>query len=141
LLKFEPISRSDDGLVDILQIGRRDDAGYFYYVMELADDSNAGGGTRNAQEIQAGRDVPIAPRRGSGQPTLSASRASFRAPDARGPLPPAECVSIGLRLASALEHLLQLARGAAALGALITLKARPGVLLNSKWNPCDRLLA
>ena len=30
LLKFEPISRSHDGLVDILQIGRRDDAGYFY---------------------------------------------------------------------------------------------------------------
>src|SRR5215470_18082646 len=37
LLKFEPISRSHDGLVDILQIGRRDDAGYFFYVMELAD--------------------------------------------------------------------------------------------------------
>jgi serine/threonine protein kinase len=37
LLKFEPISRSHDGLVDILQIGRRDDAGYFYYVMELAN--------------------------------------------------------------------------------------------------------
>ena len=29
LLKFEPISRSHDGLVDVLQIGRRDDAGYF----------------------------------------------------------------------------------------------------------------
>src|SRR5206468_9614699 len=68
LLKFEPISRSHDGLVDILQIGRRDDAGYFYYVMELADDSNAGGGTRNAQEIQAGRDVPIAPRRAQDSP-------------------------------------------------------------------------
>src|SRR5215467_10056614 len=37
LLKFEPISRSHDGLVDILQIGRRDEDGYFYYVMELAD--------------------------------------------------------------------------------------------------------
>jgi hypothetical protein len=35
LLKFEPISRSHDGLVDILQIGRRDDGGYFFYVMEL----------------------------------------------------------------------------------------------------------
>ena len=35
--KFEPISRSHDGLVDILQIGRNDQAGYFYYVMELAD--------------------------------------------------------------------------------------------------------
>src|SRR6266516_6091090 len=34
---FEPISRSHEGLVDILQIGRNDQAGHFYYVMELAD--------------------------------------------------------------------------------------------------------
>src|SRR6266516_7405692 len=33
--KFEPISRSHDGLVDILQVGGTED--YFYYVMELAD--------------------------------------------------------------------------------------------------------
>src|SRR5882672_9668828 len=37
--KFEPISRSHEGLVDILQIGRGD--GYFYYVMELADDADS----------------------------------------------------------------------------------------------------
>src|SRR6266496_6771463 len=35
--KFEPISRSHEGLVDVLQIGRGD--GYFYYIMELADDA------------------------------------------------------------------------------------------------------
>ena len=35
--KFEPVSRSHEGFVDILQIGRDDAAGYFYYVMELAD--------------------------------------------------------------------------------------------------------
>ena len=34
---FEPISRSHEGLVDLLQVGRDDVAGYFYYVMELAD--------------------------------------------------------------------------------------------------------
>src|SRR5215471_15290278 len=39
--KFEPISRSHPGLVDLLQVGRNDSAGYFYYVMELADDLNA----------------------------------------------------------------------------------------------------
>src|SRR5829696_3588294 len=38
----EPISRSHPGLVDILQIGRNDEAGYFYYVMELADDEHTG---------------------------------------------------------------------------------------------------
>src|SRR5947209_18455641 len=35
--KFEPISRSHDGFVDILQVGGTDE--YFYYVMELADDA------------------------------------------------------------------------------------------------------
>src|SRR2546422_8967565 len=37
LQKFEPLSRSHDGFVDILQLGRNEEAGYFYYVMELAD--------------------------------------------------------------------------------------------------------
>ena len=35
--KFEPISRSHEGLVDILQVGGTEE--YFYYVMELADDA------------------------------------------------------------------------------------------------------
>src|SRR6266550_5485130 len=37
LQKFEPLSRSHDGFVDVLQLGRNNEAGYFYYVMELAD--------------------------------------------------------------------------------------------------------
>src|SRR5688572_13207927 len=40
--KFEPVSRSHDGLVDILHVGRNDEAGYFFYVMELADDAQTG---------------------------------------------------------------------------------------------------
>ena len=39
---FEPVSRSHEGFVDILQVGRRDEAGYFFYVMELADDQETG---------------------------------------------------------------------------------------------------
>ena len=35
---FEPISRSHPSQMDILHVGRNDAAGYFYYVMELADD-------------------------------------------------------------------------------------------------------
>src|SRR5438552_7051590 len=35
--KFEPISREHEGLVDVLQIGQGE--GYFYYIMELADDA------------------------------------------------------------------------------------------------------
>ena len=40
ILKFEPVSRTHPGFVDILQVGRNDPAGYFYYVMELADDAS-----------------------------------------------------------------------------------------------------
>jgi hypothetical protein len=35
--KFEPISRTHEGFVDILQVRRNDAEGWFYYVMELAD--------------------------------------------------------------------------------------------------------
>jgi WD40 repeat protein len=38
--RYEPVSRSADGLVHVLHVGRNDAAGYFYYVMELADAAN-----------------------------------------------------------------------------------------------------
>jgi WD40 repeat protein len=34
---YEPVSRTADGLVHVLQVGRNNAEGYFYYVMELAD--------------------------------------------------------------------------------------------------------
>src|SRR2546426_7957779 len=40
--KFEPISRLHEGLVDLLQVGRNDAEGWFYYVVERADDSGGG---------------------------------------------------------------------------------------------------
>src|SRR5688572_22703823 len=39
--KFEPVSRTHPSQVSILQVGRDREAGYFYYVMELADDAEA----------------------------------------------------------------------------------------------------
>ncbi|MGA2244014.1 MAG: serine/threonine-protein kinase [Verrucomicrobiota bacterium] len=42
LLRFEPLSRQHDGLVDVLQVGGNAELGYFYYIMELADDVHAG---------------------------------------------------------------------------------------------------
>lgn len=42
LKNFEPISRSHRGLVEILHVGRDEQAGYFYYVMEAADDVEGG---------------------------------------------------------------------------------------------------
>src|SRR3990172_7117366 len=45
--KFEPISRSQENLVHILHVGRFAEG--FFYVMELADDSNAECGVRSAE--------------------------------------------------------------------------------------------
>ena len=42
LQKFEPVSRTHPGLVSILHIGRNAEAGYFYCVMEVADDMARG---------------------------------------------------------------------------------------------------
>src|SRR5947207_3434208 len=101
LQKFEPISRSHDGFVDILQLGRNDPAGYFYYVMELADDQNAERGTRNA-ELTASLETPH-----SGLCTPNFYRPLTLRDDLRhlGALPIGECLAIGAKLASALEHL------------------------------------
>jgi formylglycine-generating enzyme required for sulfatase activity len=39
---FEPISRSHPGLIDILHVGRNADEGFYFCVMELADDRYSG---------------------------------------------------------------------------------------------------
>src|SRR5215471_16183357 len=40
--RFEPISRSHEGFVDVLHVGINEEQGYFYYVMELGDDRTSG---------------------------------------------------------------------------------------------------
>lgn len=42
ICRFEPISRSHPGLITVLHVGKNEAAGYFYYVMELADDARTG---------------------------------------------------------------------------------------------------
>jgi formylglycine-generating enzyme required for sulfatase activity len=42
LKRFEPISRRHEGLVPILQVGRNEQEGFYYYVMEMADDVERG---------------------------------------------------------------------------------------------------
>jgi serine/threonine protein kinase len=103
LQQFEPISRTHDGLMDILHLGRPAEEGWFYYVMELADDANAERGGRNAE-------VP-----GSGPAAVS--RSAFCAPSSyvphtlreelrtRGALPIDRLLELGLQLSAALEHL------------------------------------
>lgn len=80
--QFEPVSRTHDSQVDILHVGRGD--GCFYYVMELADDQASGG------QILAHQYTPR---------TLKNDLVF------RGRLPFEECVSIGVALTTALQHL------------------------------------
>lgn len=84
ILRFEPVSRLHDGLVDILQVGQNQEAGYFYYVMELADDLETG------QNIQPDHYQPK---------TLALGQHRCRR------LPIAECVRLGAAIASALGFL------------------------------------
>ena len=84
LVKFEPVSRLHDGLVDVLQVGGGNDAGYFYCVMELADDIATG------QIILPEQYTPR---------TLAFDLAQRRR------LPIDECVRLGAAIASAVSFL------------------------------------
>jgi len=82
--KFEPISRSHEGMINVLHVGRSESGDAFYYVMELADD---------AQDMPAIDPATYSPK-------------SIRSEIVRrGRLPLDECVRISLSLANALGHL------------------------------------
>ena len=82
--KFEPVSRSHDGLVDILHVGRNDDGGYFFYVMELADDLTG--------SLQV-------------DPEQYQPKTLQREIQERGRLPIQDCLRISLALTNALGYL------------------------------------
>ncbi|MBI5767464.1 MAG: protein kinase [Verrucomicrobia bacterium] len=84
LKEFASISLGESIQMALLHIGRNDDAGYFYYVMELADDADGG------REIVPAGYVPL---------TLTEARKR------RGRLPVAECVGLGVELARVLAGL------------------------------------
>ena len=100
--KFEPISRSHPGLMNILQIGRHETEGYFYYVMELAD----------AVPPQASDQSSVFSKQSESLITDHCSLITAYLPRTlrsdlklRGRLPFDECLQIGLALTSALQHL------------------------------------
>ncbi len=105
LQRFEPISRSHDGFVDILHLGRNGEAGYFYYVMELADNgSESRLQPASADEKLTHRSLLAPDRLKAGLQTYS-PRTLRHDLKHRGHLPLTDCVSIGLKLCSALDHL------------------------------------
>jgi serine/threonine protein kinase len=82
--KFEPVSRASESQINIFEVGRRDDAGYFYYIMELADD--AGGG----RDIDPDSYVPK---------TLKSEL------QRRKRFPADECLRLGFSLSAAVDNL------------------------------------
>ncbi|CAN5358408.1 hypothetical protein BH09VER1_BH09VER1_29070 [soil metagenome] len=82
MASFEPISRSHEGFVDILHVGKGE--GFFYYIMELADD---------LQSAAAFDESTYQPK------TLKSVL------DLRGRLPARECIEFGISLTTALQAL------------------------------------
>ncbi len=116
--RFEPISREHPGFVDVLQVGRNDQAGFFYYVMELADDANHDTG---AQLLDDPGSSSITPSGATPRPinpdqySPKTLRSILRSPvgddnsadGSRHCLPINQCLTIASELAAALHHLHQ----------------------------------
>ena len=104
LKKFEPISHARESQVDIFHVGRNDEAGFFYYIMELADQAERSDGVAECWSNGT------KPAQHSNTPALQHSdsyipRTLKHDLRTRGALPVAECVQIALSLTRALEHL------------------------------------
>ena len=107
--RFERISREHPSQLALFHIGRNEAAGYFYYVMELADAASAASDqcsvgqssvsqTPSAESIKAGKlntDSLI----------TEYSPRKLRADLERGRLPASRVLEIGLALSEALSHL------------------------------------
>lgn len=98
--RFEPISRSHDGLVDILQVGRNDESGCFYYVMELADSAQKA--APDASDNTTFASLPTAAAFSEAEYLPRTLAADLRT-HTRLPVP--ACLPIFLNLATALGHL------------------------------------
>ena len=105
ILKYEPVSRTHEGLVQVLHAGRDEARGCFYYVMELADDAGVGEGAREC----GSEEKPCSTH--SLTPPLPRFPASYSPRTLRSELAlqqrlaPAEAAQLVLRLAGALAHL------------------------------------
>jgi TolB-like protein/Flp pilus assembly protein TadD len=84
LKAFTSMSRPDAGQLALLHVGQNEAVGFFFYVMELADDVAMG------TDVDPASYVPL---------TLKEVRTR------RGRLPPAECVSLGADIARSLSGL------------------------------------
>ncbi len=121
LVKFEPVSREHEGLVDILHVGRND-GDFFYCVMELADavapplpslspaPSGGEGGRRPGEEEASlksgdGKHAPGQPPASLLDPQAYAPKTLASVIQPRGRLPVDEILRFSLPLAEALVFL------------------------------------
>jgi hypothetical protein len=81
--RFEELSRGHVGVVEVLRLERDEDRGFFFCVMELADDAGEG----------------------DFDPATYTPRTLRSELTAHGALPPVECLKVGVSLARALAHL------------------------------------
>ena len=97
--KFEPVSRLHASQVAVLEVGRNDEAGFFYYAMELADPA-----------VDA-EHLPVSVRQSRAGSSVPPAWESYRPRNLRseivrqGRIPFEECLRTGIALATALDHL------------------------------------
>jgi serine/threonine protein kinase len=108
ILKYEPVSRTHDGFVQVLHVGRNDQAGCFYYVMELADPAKekniSAPVTNDSRSAQA--DASPADGRITDSLTTDYSPRALRSEILRrGRLPPSDAAQFAVQLVGALAHL------------------------------------
>ena len=130
ICRFEPVSHFPSQ-VNISHVGRNDRDGYFYYVMELADDASCRGPKSKVQSPKSSQDGAVNAEGGAGSPKSKVqspkssedggrdeeSRENSIQPESyvprtlrselkeRGRLPFNECLDLGLALTAALSHL------------------------------------
>jgi hypothetical protein len=106
--RYEPVSRMTDGLVQVLHVGRNEAEGYFYYVMELADDAEQVIG-----ESVSSRSVERQRRSKTGSRNADSLISDYSPRTLRsdlkrlGRLPVADCLQIALDVVSGLTRLHQ----------------------------------
>ncbi|HUC85208.1 MAG TPA: serine/threonine-protein kinase [Candidatus Acidoferrales bacterium] len=95
--RFEPVSRSSGGLVHVLHVGRNDAAGYFYYVMELADAAKI-----KSDEVGLSNEPAPLPASSLGNYEPRTLRADLKH---HGSLPTSDVLRVALEVASGLAQL------------------------------------
>jgi WD40 repeat protein len=102
--RFEPLSRSNEGFVDVLQVGRDDAGGWFYYIMELADAAEPQVESSELR-VEGEAKAPDKLSTLNFQPSTYTPRTLSRDLQQCGRLPLEQCLELGLTVSFALGHL------------------------------------